>query len=428
MISFIGNLLVMLVFALNRVFHNMRCFLLASLALSDFLFATFVLVPRIVSAAYKEWIFGEKWCYALAFITRILYLNTILHLCAVSYERYRAVVKDHLSYDGRLTPKKVIISISVLWILPTAVSLGPFLGWGGYDYYPELYACGQRWDQSTAFPLVFTSFVAPFLFIFVANFKVTRVARRLEREVHLQLGGKNNLQDGQILQLDQFPSQNEINFQRQDEENIKTRSEREEHQESVQSIAEVDTKQDPSELWKKTLRKTGQANPGDHHFDPCAGCFQDRYPLPGNMIPPRHSWKGITDPEGKKQPGATEKPVSGHLQCLASTLAEQNTLRPEDVQQQSPKDAKHTTQGGFVQIIKECKAARDVLVVLIAFLVCFLPMWIRGLYRAITGEPHSQMVLLCVMCVYDTTAICNPIIYSVRKKEFRKSVRNLFKI
>ena len=133
--------------------------------------------------------------------------HAILHLWAVSYEQYRAIVKDHLSYDDRITPKKIIISISVLWILPTAVSVGPFLGWGGYEYNP-IYECGQRWDHSTTFPLLMTSFFALFLFIFVANYKVIKVARRIEREVNVRLGSKDSVEDGQLLQLDEFPTQN----------------------------------------------------------------------------------------------------------------------------------------------------------------------------------------------------------------------------
>lgn len=131
-VALIGNLLIMLVTALERLVQNMRSFLLASLALSDFLSVTFVLAPRVISTAYKEWIFGEKWCHASAFLARVLYLTTILHLCAVSYERYRAIFKDPLLYEDRITARKVIISISLLWIPPTVVSLGPFLGWGGY--------------------------------------------------------------------------------------------------------------------------------------------------------------------------------------------------------------------------------------------------------------------------------------------------------
>ena len=426
--AFIGNLLVMPVFALNRVFHNMRSFLLASLALSDFLFATVTLGPMIISAAHKEWIFGEKWCYASAFLARILYLNTIFHLCAVSHERYRAIVKDHLSYDGRITPIKIIISISVLWILPTAVSLGPFLGWGGYEYHPELYSCGQRWDHSSAIPLLITSFIAPLLFIFVSNYKVIQVARRIGREVNVQLGSKDNVEDDQMLQLDQFPSQNGINS-RQDE--AKTPNQQEEHQESGEEIAaEVAVSQDPCELWKNTLRKAGQAYHGDDNSVPGAGCSQDRNSQSGYSLPTPHCWKEENDPDGMKQPSATEEPSGGHLQSPSPSLAkhQQNTLRPTVFQQRNPKDAKHATHGGLVQILKECKAVRDVLVVMGAFLVCFLPLWIHGIYHALTDEPHSDVVRLCVRSGYATTTICNPIIYSIRKKEFRKAVRSLFKI
>ena len=102
-IAFIGNFLVMLVVALDRHLHNMRNFLVSSLALSDFLTATLILDSRVVSVVHKKWIFGETACVAWACLARVLYFNTIHHLCAVSYERYRATVKDPLSYDGRIT-------------------------------------------------------------------------------------------------------------------------------------------------------------------------------------------------------------------------------------------------------------------------------------------------------------------------------------
>ena len=76
----------------------------------------------------------------------------------------------------------------------------------------------------------------------------------------------------------------------------------------------------------------------------------------------------------------------------------------------------------------ESKAARDVMVIMGAFLVCFLPLWVHGIYRAIMGKHHSSFVSLCVNSAYATTTIWNAIIYSVRKKEFRKAVRKLFKM
>jgi len=93
----------------------------------------------------------------------------------------------------------------------------------------------------------------------------------------------------------------------------------------------------------------------------------------------------------------------------------------------SEKYEKHS-QEGLVTTLRECKAARDVMVIMGAFLVCFLPLWVHGIYRAIMGKHHSSFVSLCVNSAYATTAIWNAIIYSVRKKEFRKAVRKLFKM
>lgn len=126
--AFVGNLLVILVVTFNRIFHKMKHFLLASLALSDFIFVTFIQISRLVSVAYKEWIFGEQMCQGTAFLVRILYVNTFFHLCAVSYERYLAIVKDHLTYDGRITARKIVLSTIVLWILPTIIF---FISWLG---------------------------------------------------------------------------------------------------------------------------------------------------------------------------------------------------------------------------------------------------------------------------------------------------------
>ena len=435
-IASIGNLLVMLAVALNRHLHNMRNFLVSSLALSDFLFATLVLDSRVVSVACRKWIFGEALCHASAFLIRVLYFNTIHHLCAVSYERYRAIVKDPLSYDGRITTKKIILSISVLWILPAVVSLGPFLGFGAFEYNPKVYACGQRWDNETTFPSLVIWFIVPLLFIFVLNFKVIKVARRLERKVHVQLGETNNPGDGQMLQLGQFTNQKGINCQQQDQENIKDGEKRKEHQETSQEIVEGVAGEDP--------REQCQVNVEDELSDCGAGCSQERFSQHGNIIPAQHwpeaglhlksnhdqimSKEG--DPKQMMQAGATEESTCGHFQFPSLSLAERqiNTVCSAGVQQRNPEDVSSIAQGGLVKILKECKAARDVLVIIGALLVCFLPMWINSTYYYFKGEPPSSGAIFWVNSLYGTTIICNPIIYSVRKKEFRKAVRKTFKI
>ncbi|KAJ7380462.1 Chemokine receptor [Desmophyllum pertusum] len=105
-LAFVGNLFVLLVVTLYRSFHKMRYFLLASLALSDFLFAVLITSNRAVVSAVEEWIFGTTLCHYSAHLVRILHLSTVFQLCAVSYERYNAIVRRPLTYNGCIPKKK----------------------------------------------------------------------------------------------------------------------------------------------------------------------------------------------------------------------------------------------------------------------------------------------------------------------------------
>ena len=425
-IAFIGNFLVMLVVALDRHLHNMRNFLVSSLALSDFLTATLILDSRVVSVVHKKWIFGETACVAWACLARVLFFNTILHLCAASYERYRAIVKNPLSYDGRITTKKIILSISVPWILPTVVSLSPFVGFGAFEYNPKVYACVHRRENDTAFPYLVIWYIVPLSIIFVLNYQVIKVARRLERKVNVQLGETNNPGDGETLQLGQFTTQREINWQLQDEANIKDGEQQNEHQKTGEEIVEDGAGEDPFKLWKKTLHKAWQVNVGDELSEFGAVCSQERSSQHGNIIHVQY-WPE-DDSQQTTQPGTPVKPICSHFQSLSPCLDKRgvNTGSPAVVQRGNPETASGTK--GLLKILKECKAARDTLIMISGLLVCLLPVWVNNIYYHFKGELPGSAAIFWVSSLYGTTTICNPIVHSVRKKEFRKAARKMFKI
>ena len=85
------------------------------------------------------------------------------------------------------------------------------------------------------------------------------------------------------------------------------------------------------------------------------------------------------------------------------------------------------TQKRLAKLLKEGKAARDVMIIIAVFLLCYLPMWILACYRTWGGEPSSEAIL-SAHCLYATIMVLNPVIYSIRKKEFRKAVRNVLKL
>lgn len=282
-----GNLLVILTIVLERRFHMMRYILLASLAVSDFLFLILVNSFRISSVAQERWTHGETMCYLNAFFARYFYLNTVLHLVAVSYERYKAIVKSPLVYDGALTTSRAVFVV-LIWVVPIPLSFGPFLGFAGeYVYNPEVFHCEQGWSNqtgssglNTAFFAIF-SFVVPFLVIVFLNWSVFKTAKVQINSLEVQVGS-----------------------------------------------------------------------------------------------------------------------VGG-----------------SEIQQQE-----------MSRRMKERRAAVDVSIIIAAFLLCFLPVWITGICRQfVKSMKVPAEVVLAAACIFFSSSLCNPIIYCIRKNDFRRGVKKVFR-
>ena len=278
-----GNLLVILTIILERRLHKMSYFLLASLAVSDFLCLILVNSFRIASIAEESWLYGQPMCHLNSCFHRYFYVNTILHLLAVSYDRYKAIVKSPLTYDGTVTSLKMLL-VLLIWLIPIPLSIGPFLGYGMFVYNPEVYFCENGWLLRSDVPetrkVFFTvvTLLGPFVIILFLNWSVYKTAKR------------------------------QIN-----------------------------------------------------------------------------------------------------------ALAHEAQLGSQNIQQE------------LTRRKKERKASFDVFIIIAAFLICFLPLWVVSFCRqyATRIKVSSQVVLLS-NALFFVSSLCNPIIYSIRKKEFRDAVRKMF--
>ena len=280
-----GNLLVIVVIIFKTKFHVMRYIFLASLAVSDLLFLILVNSFRIASIAQERWLYGETMCHLNAVFVRYFYLNTVLHLLAVSYERYKAIVKSPLTYNGDITKSRVML-IVLIWVIPIPISIGPFIGWGKYVYNPKVFFCQQGWVMESKLNgwnwLIAPAFFAiPFLIILLLNWSVYKTAK-----VHA---------NGEVIQIGSL------------------------------SASEM-----PQE--RRSRRRT------------------------------------------------------------------------------------------------ESKGAVDVIIIITAFLLCYLPGFIEGLFRRFVQSIEvPRDAPLITSCIFIFSSVCNPIIYSIRKREFRTVVKNFFR-
>ena len=203
-----GNLLVIQTIILESRFHVMRYILLASLALSDFLLLILVNSFRIGSIAQEHLLYGETMCYLNPFFARYFYINTVFHLVAVSYDRYLAIVRSPLTYDGAITKTRVVFT-ALIWIMPIPLSIDLLLGWGQSFYNPEVFHCEPGWAEqsssSTRKIIVISISTAimpvPFIVIVFLNVHVYRTAKRDINAIEAQVGGHGDAVSSQQQEM-----------------------------------------------------------------------------------------------------------------------------------------------------------------------------------------------------------------------------------
>ena len=203
-----GNLLVIQTIILESRFHVMRYILQASLALSDFLLLILVNSFRIGSIAQEHLLYGETMCYLNPFFARYFYINTVFHLVAVSYDRYLAIVRSPLTYDGAITKTRVVF-MALIWIIPSPLSIDLLLGWGQSFYNPEVFHCEPGWaEQSSSSTrkmiviLIATAIMpVPFLVIVFLNVHVYRTAKRQINAIEAQVGGHGDAVSSQQQEM-----------------------------------------------------------------------------------------------------------------------------------------------------------------------------------------------------------------------------------
>ena len=206
-IGLLGNLLVITTISLDSRFHVMRYVALASLAVSDFLYLILVPSFRIASMVQGRWPFGEVLCYLNPNFARYFYFNTILHLIVVSYDRYRAIVKLPLTYDGTISTAKKV-SMVINWIVPIPFFITPFLRGRKFHYNPLVFYCevGLWSSPSTSEntsdgekATIFTIFliVLPLLIIAFLNWSVYKTAKTHINAVRIQVESVSGLDESQ---------------------------------------------------------------------------------------------------------------------------------------------------------------------------------------------------------------------------------------
>lgn len=87
----------------------------------------------------------------------------------------------------------------------------------------------------------------------------------------------------------------------------------------------------------------------------------------------------------------------------------------------------HKQEQFEVRRILDRKAAVDVCIIITVFLLCYLPEWITNTLFYFNKKKFLLEIIPFTRCIFYVSSLTNPIIYSIRKREFRAGVRRMLK-
>ncbi|XP_063042893.1 alpha-2 adrenergic receptor-like [Engraulis encrasicolus] len=124
--TIVGNVLVVIAVLTSRALKAPQNLFLVSLATADILVATLVMPFSLANELMGYWYFGKVWCGIYLALDVLFCTSSIVHLCAISLDRYWSVTQA-VEYNLKRTPRRVKGIIVVVWLLSAVISSPPLV-------------------------------------------------------------------------------------------------------------------------------------------------------------------------------------------------------------------------------------------------------------------------------------------------------------
>uniref|UniRef100_A0A8C6TBU1 D(3) dopamine receptor n=1 Tax=Neogobius melanostomus TaxID=47308 RepID=A0A8C6TBU1_9GOBI len=129
-----GNVLVCLAVLRERSLQTTTNYLVVSLAVADLLVASLVMPWAVyLEVVGGAWLFSRLYCNIFVTLDVMMCTASILNLCAISIDRYTAVVMPVLYNTTHRSRTRVLVMITTVWVLAFAVSCPLLFGFNTTD-------------------------------------------------------------------------------------------------------------------------------------------------------------------------------------------------------------------------------------------------------------------------------------------------------
>uniref|UniRef100_A0A8D0G5Q0 Endothelin receptor type B n=1 Tax=Sphenodon punctatus TaxID=8508 RepID=A0A8D0G5Q0_SPHPU len=126
-LGIIGNSTLLRIIYKNKCMRNGPNILIASLALGDLLHIIIDIPIHVYKLLAEDWPFGVEMCKLVPFIQKASVGITVLSLCALSIDRYRAVA-SWSRIKGIRVPKWTAVEIVLIWVVSVVLAVPEAIG------------------------------------------------------------------------------------------------------------------------------------------------------------------------------------------------------------------------------------------------------------------------------------------------------------
>ncbi|XP_073506968.1 alpha-2B adrenergic receptor [Phyllobates terribilis] len=173
-----GNVLVIIAVLTSRSLKAPQNLFLVSLAAADILVATLIIPFSLANELMGYWYFGKTWCEMYLALDVLFCTSSIVHLCAISLDRYWSI-SQAIEYNSKRTPRRIKCIILMVWTLAALISLPPLIYKGKKeDHKNEKPQCKLNEDPWYILSSSICSFFAPCLIMILVYLRIYLIAKR----------------------------------------------------------------------------------------------------------------------------------------------------------------------------------------------------------------------------------------------------------
>ncbi|OCT71237.1 alpha-2A adrenergic receptor [Xenopus laevis] len=191
-----GNVLVIIAVFTSRALKAPQNLFLVSLASADILVATLVIPFSLSNEVMGYWYFGKVWCEIYLALDVLFCTSSIVHLCAISLDRYWSITQA-IEYNLKRTPRRIKCIIFIVWVIAAVISFPPLITIEKESGKVEMPICKINDEKWYIIYSSIGSFFAPCLIMVLVYIRIYQIAKSRTR---IPPGKRNNAADVEAKQ------------------------------------------------------------------------------------------------------------------------------------------------------------------------------------------------------------------------------------